>query len=142
MRSNTLPVAVGVLLGTLPLLSPAIAQTWNYQDRYCAGMRQEQSVSYGGRVDCIDDEWVIETEWADDWYQAVGQILYYSEVTQRRPGIIILCRSSAPAVEFGCRANLYRLEQALKRSAVPVMVWECFPEDMARETCLRPFGPS
>ena len=61
------------------------------QQRYCAGMLQEKYVPFGGRADCLNDKYAIEVEWVKDWYQAVGQSLYYAAATKKKPAIILLC---------------------------------------------------
>ena len=65
------------------------------QRRYCAGMMQEQRVPLGGRVDCISDEYAIEIEWAEDWYHAVGQSLYYAVVMSGSPAVLFFARTLA-----------------------------------------------
>lgn len=50
----------------------------------------------GTRVDMLDTEnnYVWEVDWAANgkWAQAIGQSLYYAEVTGRRPGIILVTK--------------------------------------------------
>ena len=111
-----------------------------FQERYCRGMVQEKYVPFGGRADCISDEYAIEVEWVKDWYQAVGQSLYYAAATGRKPGIILLCPYAASNAygEGKCRSFVYRLAEALTLVKAKVMVWECFPEDKTLADCVRP----
>ena len=47
----------------------------------------------GSRVDILNDEYAIEVEWAHKslkWAEAIGQSIYYSEITNRKPMIILL----------------------------------------------------
>lgn len=46
----------------------------------------------GTRVDLLNDEYAIEADWAPKWAEAIGQSLYYAELTQRMPGIILLVK--------------------------------------------------
>lgn len=44
------------------------------------------------RVDMITDEYAIEADWAYKWAEAIGQALYYAELTGRKPAIILLVK--------------------------------------------------
>ena len=49
----------------------------------------------GTRVDLLNDEYAIEVDWAGSsgkWAEAIGQSLYYAELTNRKPGIILLVK--------------------------------------------------
>lgn len=123
----------------LGVLTPAIAiDSAIYRDRFCAGMLTEKPVPFGGRVDCLSEEYAIEVEWADDWYQAVGQALYYAYATKRKPGIIILCPDASTHGEGLCRSYLYRLAAAISFVKVPIAVWYCFLEDQSLDVCVQP----
>lgn len=94
------------ILALILLAGPVFAaDSKPYQVKYCAGMELEKHVSFGGRVDCINDEYAIEVEWNKDWYEAVGQVLYYAAVENRKPGIILLCPSSEVHAEGLCRSR-------------------------------------
>lgn len=108
------------------------------QKRYCAGMDKEYRVTSGGRGDCLSAEYAIEVDYADMWAQAVGQSLYYAQQTGRKPGIILLCESSATEVEGLCRSYVYRLSYALQLVRANVKVWYCLPEDATLENCALP----
>ena len=45
------------------------------------------------RVDLLNDEYAIEVDWSKKWAEAIGQSLYYAEVTHRKPGIVLLVKS-------------------------------------------------
>jgi hypothetical protein len=55
----------------------------------------EQRLYDGTRVDILTETYAIEADFADNWYQAIGQSLYYSELTDRLPGILLLKKKSA-----------------------------------------------
>ena len=42
------------------------------------------------RVDILTDEWAVEVDWAHKWPEAVGQSLWYSCVSGKKPGICLL----------------------------------------------------
>jgi hypothetical protein len=110
-----------------------------WQSHYCVGMQLEKHLPSGGYVDCLDDEYAIEVEWAEHWAEAVGQSLYYAAATNRKPGIILLCRESEGPVEGLCRSYVYRLEYALKLVSTHIDVWTCaIGKDLKLDDCFRP----
>jgi len=42
------------------------------------------------RVDLLNDEYAIEVDRPSKWAEAIGQAGYYAELTNRKPGIILL----------------------------------------------------
>ena len=120
----------------------AIAETKKeayWQRQYCADMEIEKKLITGGRVDCFNEEYAIEVDWAHKWAEAVGQSLYYAATTDRKPGIILLCEESEGPVEGLCRSYVYRLEYALKFVNARVYVWTCaIDQDRTLDECLRP----
>ena len=126
MRAAKLLVAVLCLL--LPALLPTTSDARDerqWQRQYCAGMKLEQHLDYGGYVDCLSPQYAIEVEWANKWEEAVGQSLYYAARTDRKPGIILLCEQSEGHVEGLCRSYIYRLAEAFKFVNTHVYVWMC-----------------
>lgn len=49
----------------------------------------------GTRVDLLTDEYAIEVDWAAKWAEGIGQALYYAEITQKKPAVMLLIRSAA-----------------------------------------------
>jgi hypothetical protein len=133
----------GVLIWLFPTASEAQRAPRrnedSWQHRYCVGMKLEQTVPYGGRVDCLSTEFAIEVDWAEHWAEALGQSLYYAGATGRKPAIILICPSSEVHAEGLCRSDMYRLEEALKFVNTHVELWECFPDtDATLHDCTRP----
>ncbi|MBI5641975.1 MAG: hypothetical protein HY954_00715 [Deltaproteobacteria bacterium] len=42
------------------------------------------------RVDCLTEEYAVEVDFASKWAEALGQALYYSIQTGKRPGILLI----------------------------------------------------
>lgn len=98
-------------------------------------MALEWPVANGGRVDCLSATHAIEVDFSGKWHQALGQALYYSTETGKRPGIILLCK----AKQGTCLSHGYRLEATIAEWQLPVTVWQCgldaeFLEDDCRVT--------
>ena len=46
------------------------------------------------RVDILTDDLAIEVDFANKWYEAVGQACHYSTMTGKRPAILLIVRDS------------------------------------------------
>lgn len=60
-----------------------------YQSKMCQelGGKMEYVLSDKTRVDCLTDEYAIEVDFAKKWAEAIGQSLYYADITGRKPAI-------------------------------------------------------
>lgn len=45
------------------------------------------------RIDMLTPTHAIEVDWSYKWAEAIGQSLYYSAVSGRKPGIVLLVKS-------------------------------------------------
>ena len=69
----------------------------------------------GVRVDLINEEYAIEADWPHKWAEAVGQALYYAEMTEKKPAIILLVTNMTKEVRhcekclLVCRRNGIKL---------------------------------
>jgi hypothetical protein len=43
--------------------------------------------------DLVNEKYAIEIDYADKWYEAIGQSLHYAAVTEKQPAIILLLRN-------------------------------------------------
>ncbi len=59
----------------------------------------------GSRVDLLNDEYAIEVDWARKWPEAVGQALWYSILTHKRPAVLLLTRDRRADLRFLLRAT-------------------------------------
>lgn len=67
------------------------------------------------RVDCLTDDYAIEVDWAKKWAEAVGQSLYYSEMTNKKPAIALI--SSSNDERF-----IYRVEKLAKKFDIKIFI--------------------
>ncbi len=60
-----------------------------YQTKMCQelGGKMEYILFDKTRVDCLTDEYAIEVDFAKKWAEAIGQSLYYAEITAKKPAI-------------------------------------------------------
>jgi hypothetical protein len=87
----------------------------------CSGMILERVLPNRARVDCLTDEYAIEVDWTGKWAEAIGQALYYSWATGRKPGIILVCKEAQQT----CLGHALRLDEAIAGWALPITVWRC-----------------
>ena len=60
-----------------------------YQTQLCErlGGRMEYRLPDRSRVDCLNETFAVEVDFARKWAEGVGQSLYYAEMTGRRPAV-------------------------------------------------------
>ena len=46
------------------------------------------------RVDLVNGEYAIEIDFAHKWAEAIGQALWYAELTSKKPGIILIVKTT------------------------------------------------
>ena len=56
------------------------------------GGEREVSVT-SGRVDILNETHTIEVEFANKWKNSIGQSLWYSQQTEKMPGIVLILKS-------------------------------------------------
>ncbi len=60
----------------------------------------------GSRVDILTETHAIEADWSHKWTEAVGQSMYYSLQTGKKPGIMLLVRDFKAEERFIYRCQL------------------------------------
>ncbi len=61
----------------------------DYVNMYCTGIK-EYVLEDKTRVDCLTDEYAIEFDYAKKWAESIGQSLYYSKKTGKKPAVAII----------------------------------------------------
>ena len=64
----------------------------DYVKEYCDG-QIEYRLPDQTRVDCLTEEYAIEFDWAKKWAESIGQSLYYSKMTGKKPATAIIIKS-------------------------------------------------
>jgi len=89
-------VAVLVVSILALLVSEARAGRLNNEDYYqalwCKG-ELEVVLPDSTRVDCLTDDYAVEVDFADKWYNGTGQALHYALMTNRLPGLLLIVES-------------------------------------------------
>lgn len=62
-----------------------------YQNKWCDDHsgKVEHVLQDKTRVDCLTQEYAVEVEFADKWYE-VGQALFYAQMTNKKPGVVLI----------------------------------------------------
>ena len=64
-----------------------------YQDMHCKYIK-EYVLDDRTRIDCLEPKYATEYDFAKKWAECIGQALYYSIKTNRKPKCAIILRSS------------------------------------------------
>lgn len=65
-------------------------ESW-YQIQHCVDLGGKTEVTIDGvRVDCITDEYAIEYDFADKWYNGFSQALLYGELSGLKPRLVLI----------------------------------------------------
>ena len=109
------------------VLAPVIAHAGHlhherhYQEQWCQG-QTEYVLPDGTRCDCVTATHAIEVDFAEKWYEALGQALYYAFQTGLRAGIGLIIESDDDLTYS------LRLQSVIVHYGLPVDVWEIRPE--------------
>ena len=71
------------------------------------------------RVDILNDEYAIEADWSHKWAEAVGQSLYYSILTGKKPGIILLVKDKKKESKY-----IYRCQTVCAKYDIKLFIEE------------------
>lgn len=66
------------------------------------------------RCDLVTATHAIEVDWAPKWAEAVGQALYYAELTGLKPGIVLLVRDIASEAKYVYRCQTVTAKHGIK----------------------------
>ncbi len=92
---------------------------WNeadYVEHYCKG-EVEHVLSDRTRVDCLTSTHAIEYDWGKKWAEAIGQSLYYSAMTGKKAGIVLIVNPRTKD------RYLKRLNKAIEAHSLNIDVW-------------------
>ena len=76
----------------LPLAKYSHLKEADYVNMYCKGII-EYRLPDRTRVDCLTDEYAIEFDYAKKWAESIGQAMYYSQMTGKKPAVAIIIKN-------------------------------------------------
>ena len=75
-----------------PLVKYSHLKEADYVNMYCKGITEYQ-LPDRTRVDCLTDEYAIEFDYAKKWAESIGQAMYYSKMTGKKPAVAIIIKN-------------------------------------------------
>lgn len=119
-------VAILFLLA-VPVHAKNLQHEAEYQNAWCSEMGgiTEYVLPDHTRVDCLLDDYAVEMDFDYKWAEAIGQGLYYSEQTGRRPGIVLIMEDPEKGYKY-----LIRLLKSISMTAMKWRVWIVTPDDI------------
>lgn len=109
------------------LLAPALAHAdrqhpkrW-YQDRWCAKYFGEAEATVSDVYDCLSEKYVIEFDYADRWYESIGEALHYAMQTGKRAGIVLIMEKEKD-VRYWVKLN-----ETIRHYRLPIDTWSTAP---------------
>lgn len=99
---------------SIPLMAKKIER--DYSDTFCKQMNgiREYRLKDRARIDCLNDTYAIEIEFAKKWAEGIGQTLYYAQMTGKKPAIGLIV---APGKE---EIYIQRLDTVAKHHGIKI----------------------
>ena len=94
-------LAAGVMTIANNVLGARLHTERHYQDITCPapGLTEfpvrTSDGAIAGRVDCLTEHYAIEHDFADKWAEGIGQALFYSAMTGKKAGLVLIAESAA-----------------------------------------------
>jgi len=73
---------------------------------WAAGGAVEARLWDGTRVDILTKTHAIEADWSSKWAEAIGQCMYYSIESKRKPGIVLLVKDRKSEAKYIYRCKI------------------------------------
>jgi len=88
-----------------------------YQEKFCKKIdgKMEVVLSDRTRVDCLNDEYAVEVDFGKKWAEGIGQALYYSEMTGKKPAVALIVGSRG-------KKYLKRLEKVANHYGIKIFI--------------------
>lgn len=75
----------------------------------------EYKLNDGSRVDCLTSTYAIEVDFAEKWAEGIGQSLYYSLESGKKPAVLLIMEQKYKDV-----GKLQKLKKVAKRHGITV----------------------
>ena len=105
----------------------------SYQNTLCYGMSQAVRLHDRTIMDCGTAKFAIEIDFSDKWAEAIGQAMHYAAVTERRPGVVLICKQGTS--DGICLSHALRAESTLSYWGVQSILWRCHSDALMLSDC-------
>ena len=107
-----------ITIALLLITTTSHALERDYQMKWCnANKGQPHRLPNGTQVDCLTATHAIEVEFANKFYEGIGQSLFYSMHTGKRAGILLIVNLPRD------QRYLTRLNETIKHHGLPIDVF-------------------
>ena len=122
-RNSVIRLLISAILWIILLIFPAHAGKYN--EAYFTNLiatkhiigKQEHKLPNRKRVDILSKEYAYEVDWISKaWSEGVGQSLHYAQMTNKKPGVIVL-------IDKPHKANLKALLDTAKLYNIKVHIF-------------------
>ncbi len=88
-----------------------------YQTKFCKKIdgKMEVRLSDKTRIDCLNDSYAVEVDFAKKWAEGIGQALYYADMSGKKPAVALICGKKD-------KRYLKRLEKVATKYHIKVFV--------------------
>jgi hypothetical protein len=97
----------------------------DYQKAWCSANQgySEFVLPDKTRVDCLTSDYAIEFDFAKKWAESIGQALYYSLITQKKPGVVLIIENQSKDEKY-----IKRLSTVAK--TCNISIWTITPDEL------------
>jgi len=88
-----------------------------YQERWCAKYLAPSEGQISDIYDCISEHYVIEFDYADLWYESIGESLHYAIQTGKRAGIVLIMENERDLKYW------IKLNDTIDHYHLPIKAW-------------------
>lgn len=119
-------VTLAGLVWAEPLSAVRLHKEADYQNKWCqrAGGLTEVVQADKTRVDCLTRNYAIEFDFGSKWAESIGQALYYSIQTGKKPGIVLILEKESDYKYW------IRLNTVIEHSDLNIRTWIMAPKDL------------
>ena len=118
-------IIIASLLITLFIPTMALAERLHpkrwYQERWCTKYIESPDVSVSDQYDCLSEKYVLEFDYADLWYESIGESLHYALQTGRKAGIVLIMEKESDMKYW------IKLKKTIEHYRLPIDIWNTRP---------------
>jgi len=92
-----------------------------YQERWCAKYVENSDITVSDQYDCLSETYVIEFDYADMWYESIGESLHYALQTGRKAGIVLIMEKERDMKYW------IKLKKTIEHYRLPIDIWSTRP---------------
>jgi hypothetical protein len=92
-----------------------------YQERWCAKYFSAGPHQVTNVYDCLTPEYVVEFDYANHWYESIGESLHYAMQTGKKAGIVLIMEKEKDLKYW------VKLNETINHYHLPIRTWRTSP---------------